>query len=392
MRILYVALKYDYGRPEQGHSFEHYNFYHSLLHMGHDIVYFDVTLMQEHGRDWMNRRMLEMVKSEKPDLMFTVLFTDELDPAVVREISENTDTVTLNWFCDDHWRFDDYSRYWAPCFNWVITTAKSALPKYEQLGYRNVIKSQWACNHFLYRKCDLPLVCDVSFVGQPHGNRRAIVQALRDAGIDVRVWGTGWESGRLSQEDMVGMFNQSRINLNLSNASQPVSTPLQRAWTTARKWLSRTAIAFPIGAGIKSAGKRCLSAIENFSPAAKTSDCLRSGSSQYTDQIKGRNFEIPGCGGLLLTGRAEDLENYYEFDKEVVCFDNVEELIEKVRYYLRHEDERAAIGQAGYRRTLREHTYAHRFAEIFQRLGLPCKPLGEVLEGKVTRGQTEEVC
>ena len=80
-----VAMKYDYGRPEQGYSFEHYNFYHSLHHMGHDILYFDfMTLMQEHGKDWMNRRLLEVVEAEKPDMMFTVLFTEELDKAIVR--------------------------------------------------------------------------------------------------------------------------------------------------------------------------------------------------------------------------------------------------------------------------------------------------------------------
>src|ERR1700745_1700528 len=53
MLILYVALKYDYGKPEQSYSFEHYNFYHSLLHMSHDILYFDfATLIEEHGREW----------------------------------------------------------------------------------------------------------------------------------------------------------------------------------------------------------------------------------------------------------------------------------------------------------------------------------------------------
>lgn len=68
MLILYVALKYDYGKPKQGCSFEHYNFYNTLLHMGHDILYFDfMTLMQKYGRGWINRRLLEIVKTEKPD-------------------------------------------------------------------------------------------------------------------------------------------------------------------------------------------------------------------------------------------------------------------------------------------------------------------------------------
>ena len=130
-------MKYDYGRPNQGLSFEHYNFYDCLLQMGHDIVYFDfMTLMQEHGRTWMNNRLMEVAKTEKPDLMFTVLFTDEFDASVLRNVTEDLGVVTINWFCDDHWRFERYSRLWAPCFRWVVTTAESALPKYAQIGVR----------------------------------------------------------------------------------------------------------------------------------------------------------------------------------------------------------------------------------------------------------------
>jgi len=70
---------------------------------------------------------------------------------------------------------------------------------------------------------------DVSFVGQPHGNRRQVISALRKAGINVYVWGGGWESGRLSQEEMIRVFNQSRINTtvvctlttNLKRAAAP---------------------------------------------------------------------------------------------------------------------------------------------------------------------------
>src|SRR3972149_554001 len=56
MRILYVAMQYDYGNPSQGYSFEHYNFYDSLRGMGHEILYFDfLELEQVYGRDEMNR-------------------------------------------------------------------------------------------------------------------------------------------------------------------------------------------------------------------------------------------------------------------------------------------------------------------------------------------------
>jgi spore maturation protein CgeB len=324
-------MKYDYGDPRRGYSFEHYNFFDFFRQSGHDITYFDFTdLGRTIGKAAMNRRLLEIAKAEKPELMFTVLFTDELEMDVIRQISDLPDVTTLNWFCDDHWRFDNYSRFWAPQFNWVVTTARSAIPKYEQLQIRNVIKSQWACNQWLYRKSDLPCKYDVSFVGQPHGNRRQMVQALRTGGINVRCFGFGWDEGRVSQEEMIRIFSESRINLNFSNAS-----------VQSGKWGWLPILGQKIG-------RR----------------------SHFPDQIKGRNFEVPGCGGFLLTSKADDLQSYYQLDKEIVCFDDVADLIDKIKYYLAHDDERAAIAWRGYDRTQRDHTYSRRFDEIFQRIGL----------------------
>ncbi|MEK7075481.1 MAG: glycosyltransferase, partial [Patescibacteria group bacterium] len=86
---------------------------------------------------------------------------------------------------------------------------------------------------------------------------------------------------------------------------------------------------------------------------------------QSHPQIKGRNFEVPACGGFLLTEPAEDLYNFYEYEKEIVIFNSLPELIKKTVYYLNHEEERKRIAQAGYERTLMEHTWGKRFSEFF---------------------------
>jgi spore maturation protein CgeB len=241
MRILNVAMKYDYGDPRRGFGFEHCNFFESLRCMGHEIVYFDfMTLLEKYGRDGMNRRLAEVVRAEQPDVMFTVLFEEQLCRETIRSISESGHTKTVNWFCDDHWRFENFSKFWAPCFNWVISTSSNSGPRYERIGYKNVIHSQFACNHFTYRKLDLPLKYDVTFIGQPHSNRRFVIDALRQRGLNVSVWGHGWEGGRLSQEEMIEVFNQSRINLNLTKTSSPdkietTSPPSGIPWRTQLK-------------------------------------------------------------------------------------------------------------------------------------------------------------
>lgn len=364
MKILYVAMKYDYGNPARGLSFEHENFYSALTALGHDLHYFDfMTLGQELGRAEMNRRLLETAQAEKPDLMFTFLFTDELDPKVVQKISRETATVTLNWFADDHWRFETYSARWAPNFDWVVTTASSAVPKYERIGYRHAIKSQWACNDAGYRKLELPMTYDVSFIGQPHGNRREVIETLRSAGIAVHTRGYGWPEGRVSQEEMVRVFNQSRINLNLPNASSKALTRTDML----RNSVARVVATTPL------VGRAALRARE-VARSGRVYYPGRTGESARVawlpEQIKGRNFEVPGCGGFLLTGPADDLESYYTPDAEIAVFADIDDLVAKIRYYLDHEDERRAIAEAGYARTLAEHTYSRRFAEIFSTMGL----------------------
>lgn len=319
MRILYCGMQYDYGDPRRGLSFEHTNLYDTLAHMGYEVSYFDfMALEAEHGRVTMNRMLAQTVEALQPDIMFTVLFGDQLDPAVVRRITERGRTATFNWFCDDHWRFERFSRHWAPNFSWISTTDSEAVAKYHAMGYRRVIKTQWACNHFLYRFQPGPPAWDVSFVGQPHGNRRQVIADLERQGVPVYCRGFGWPEGRVTQEELIDIFSRSRINLNLSNAYGP--------WW--RFWERRR------------------------------------------DQIKGRNFEVPGCGGFLLTQTADNLEQYFEVDREIVCFSTPDELVERVKYYLDHEEERAAIARAGHERTLRDHTYEKRFQEIFARMGL----------------------
>jgi len=388
MLILYVALKHDYGVAEQGLSFEHYNFYDTLVRMGHDILYFDFPgLSARHGRDAMNRRLWEVARSERPALMFTVLFRDELDPRVVRRISRETDTTTLNWFCDDQWRFDDLSRRWTPCFDWVVTTCAAALPRYERLGLRNVVKSQWACNHFTYRRLDLPLTRDVTFVGQPHGRRPEIVRALRQAGLDVQVWGQGWESGRLSQERMIEVFNQSRINLNLANASSAPPGRARRIAGGARRALAAMVGRAPGGAGLKALGRRLIAARRRSGPGAAADP----GQAATPSQIKGRSFEVPGCGGFLLSDPAEDLASYYAAGREVALFGGTEDLVRQAVHYLRHEEERAAIARAGHERTVREHTYVHRFCDIFRAIGLGDRRPDDFLQGQAGIGRTVEI-
>ncbi len=318
-KLLYVGAKYDYGDKTRGLSYEHRNFHPSLhswcRRQGWEMRHYDFyTRGQEIGRDLMTQELYELARREKPEFLFAVLVDFPLDPhhEVFREIGGSGETTTLHWFCDDHWRFEKYSQHVAPHFHFVTTTASSAPPKYAQIGLGGrTIKTQWACNHELYTPHDIPQDIDVSFVGQPHGDRVPFLNGVAAHGLPVSVFGFGWQHRpRLPFHQMVRLFSRSRINLNLSNSSTLAG-----------------------------------------------------------QQIKGRNFEVPGAGGFLLSGHADNLGEYYKDGVEIVTYASAEELADKARFYLAHDAERLRIAEAGRRRTLAEHTWHHRYDQIFREIG-----------------------
>lgn len=77
-----------------------------------------------------------------------------------------------------------------------------------------------------------------------------------------------------------------------------------------------------------------------------------------------RLYEATGAGALLLTDEAANLPELFTPGREVVTYRDRAELVERARHYLLHEDERATIAAAGRARTLRDHTYAQRLAEL----------------------------
>ncbi len=79
-----------------------------------------------------------------------------------------------------------------------------------------------------------------------------------------------------------------------------------------------------------------------------------------------RLYDVCGCGGFLLTNWQDELPELYEPGVEVETFSSKDEMIDKVRYYLAHDDERAAIAKRGYERTKAEHTYEMRIREMLK--------------------------
>ena len=351
MKIIYIGTKYDFGKQSRGYGYGYVAFYNTLINMNdgkHEVVsFFYDEVMAKLGPEKMNQQLIETVRSERPDLCF-FLVSYELTKKTIAEITRLT--KTFNWFTDDHWQFEIFSKNFAKLFDYVGTTDFRSIEKYHNIGYKNVIKTQWGYNHYMHRPIKSKKHYGITFVGQNYGNRGKIINVIKSNNFKVSCYGNGWKNKRVSEHTMNEIFTNSEINLNFANSSfAPLHFELPGIFI--RKDIS---------------GKVHIRERAEYIPRIALLVKKR------RPQIKARVFEVIGCGGLLLTAYVEELEKYYSIDKEIVIFNDTKEMMNKLEYLHNelNEKERRNIARAGYLKTLKEHTYEKRFNDIFKEMGL----------------------
>lgn len=96
----------------------------------------------------------------------------------------------------------------------------------------------------------------------------------------------------------------------------------------------------------------------NLNPTSKP---IRSG-------IPLRIFDLLACEGFVLCNYQSDLLNEFLPGEELDIYSSIEELEEKIRYYLSHTDVCREIAHNGYEKVSKRHTYPLRLEQMF-RLG-----------------------
>lgn len=179
-----------------------------LQALGHEVVFYDTVAGDPAGNTYD-----QIIERFKPELIFCMLTGDKAiapyEPwdTLLKE-TQSGRTKTFNWFCDDTWRFDTFSKIACRHFTVCSTPERGHIKKYKNEGYNNIIVGNWHAN----AKCFAPSEMNtrnyaLSFVGAPTPSRKRFFD---ESMIPVEFL-TG-----LSQQQLFEAHNNSQVGINLS--------------------------------------------------------------------------------------------------------------------------------------------------------------------------------
>ena len=79
-----------------------------------------------------------------------------------------------------------------------------------------------------------------------------------------------------------------------------------------------------------------------------------------------RIFDIMAAGGFVLSNYQAEIPEYFIPGEDIVLYESIPDLLEKIGYYLSHEEERLLIAHNGYEKVKKQHLLAHRAQEMLK--------------------------
>jgi spore maturation protein CgeB len=375
---IFQVIEASANRVVKGNRTWYRNLYEPLVEMGHDVVLVPAEpggmAMQTASarlRAQFSNQVLATFRKESVkqgfDLFFSYLMTGMIDVDVIDEI-RRSGVPTCNFSCNNTHQFDlvaDLSSH----FDLNLHAEKHVREKFVAVGARPF---WWpmASNPKYFRPYPLERDVPVSFVGANYGRRAQYVTHLLAHGVDVHAFGPGWlwgASSRWRSHAKRWRYIVTAAVANTPKTARAASAAL--ADHDLRRSLTATYVDHvhpPVTdsdlVALYSRSRITLGFLEVYDghdPGAAVAQHLHL-----------RDFEAPMSRALHCTGHMDEIEDMYEVDKEVLVYRNEHELLDKVRYYLAHPGAADQIRDAGYLRSLRDHTYERRFNQLFAVLGL----------------------
>jgi len=269
-------------------------------------------------------RVRAVVAAFGPDVVVCNAGAMSLTPTMHQELRAQG-IITIGIALSDPDVFATQGKLYAHLFDLYYTNAAASLRDYAALGVTARLLPFAACAGFHRPLPEVEKTYDVIIVGHSRADRLPVVAEL-DKHFKVGLYGKGW-----------------------------------------RRWGI-----LPRGRQVNGEAQvRALNSGKGYLSFAQTV-------AGYTN-VKVGLFEAVACGTPVFTQVFPEMERYFAYEREIVGFGSLSELVAKLKHYLAHPALLAAIGENARSRLLREHTWVKRWEQVL-------REAKEAKEAKEARG------
>jgi spore maturation protein CgeB len=270
-------------------SFDLYRFYKKYIYRG---------LRKLNFSNWkrlLSNKIYQTIIDNQPDfvLFYNLEYIDLETLIKIKEIS--TKTRFICWHGDDllNPRFDREAQVLKiPFIDIHVTPRHHLINEYYSLGAKEVVEINWFYKS--KRAYPVPSHYDLSFFGSIDNKRELFIKQINQDNFILG--GYGWNKTKIHARELVSHVSLERMNELISQSKVSL----------------------------------------NFLTEANR------------DKTNFRNFEIPSQFSLQITERSDEINNIFNEDEGVVCFASPDEMIDKIDFYLKHQNIREKIIKNSY--------------------------------------------
>ncbi|MDX5347418.1 MAG: glycosyltransferase [Hymenobacteraceae bacterium] len=298
----------------------------ALQQMGHEVITFNHERndFSERMREkisfkkfvaYKNKQVLELIDQTKPDAFFTI-YGKTHDAGTLEQIKKKG-IPTICWWLNDP--FDlAYKHIPVNFYDYFFSNSSGTKAVYEHYHAKNLHYLPVGVDPDVHKPIETEKKYDIVFAGDWHRIREEALLKLTQQ-FNIALMGP-WKRklpkdspllkhfvqlGYFTPTEMSELFNQAKIVFNLHT------------------WYKR-----------------------------------------WSYGVNPRLFETSGCRAFQISDNKLEIKDLYKPGKEIVLYEDLSEVPELFNHYLPLEQERNAIAEAAYKRTLNEHTYVHRMQQL----------------------------
>lgn len=273
-----------------------------------DKVFVKLKTPLNHNK--VNNNIIAKVLDFKPEVVFIVK-GNNIYPWTLKKIKKINPNISLiSWSLDDMYAWHNRSIYYTfgiKYYDLVFTSKSYNVLELEKLGAKKVCflyQAYSKTKHLIEKVPDYSNIKrDVLFIGYAESERFESIKFLVENGIEVHVFGTGWE-----------LLKKNNNYENLYIHSRDL-----------------------LGAEYR-----------EFISSSKINLCFLRKINR--DLHTSRSLEIPACGGFMVAERTREHEDLFNEKIESAYFSNNNELLRVVKYYLANEKERNKMTKCALRK------------------------------------------